>query len=35
MAGDVYARTSDLFEMPRGRLALDTTLRELPREPKP
>jgi flavin reductase (DIM6/NTAB) family NADH-FMN oxidoreductase RutF len=35
MAGDVYARTSDLFEMPRGRPALGATLREIPRGAKP
>ena len=31
MAGEIYARTSDLFELPRGRPALGATPRELPR----
>ncbi|HZV01246.1 MAG TPA: flavin reductase family protein [Planctomycetota bacterium] len=31
MGGDLYARTTDVFEMPRGRAALQATPRDLPR----
>lgn len=31
MAGDLYARTSDIFELPRGRAALGAKPRDLPR----